>query len=246
MLTKLFLICKHNKFMIDNKAFYKLSYGLYVVSSVSEGKKNAQIANTVFQITSDPPIVAVSINKKNLTHEYIQKSKLIGISVLSVETPMKFIGGFGFKSGRDTDKFKGISYKTGENGVPIVLNNAATYFELKVEKEVDVVTHTIFIGRVLNAEVLKDMEQMSYQYYQDIKLGKVQRTTSDTMDNTEKTVEFTSDELKYQCSVCGYIYDPSFGDSNSGILSGTPFEDIPDNWVCPVCGVPKEKFGQIK
>lgn len=103
------LICKRNKFMIDNKAFYKLSYGLYLVSSVFEGKKNAQIANTVFQITSDPPMVAVSINKQNLTNQYIHKSKVIGISVLSVDTPMEFIGGFGFRSGRDTDKFVQVS-----------------------------------------------------------------------------------------------------------------------------------------
>lgn len=231
--------------MIDNKAFYKLSYGLYVVSSVSEGEKNAQIANSVFQITSDPAIIAVSINKKNLTHEYIQESKLVGISVLSVETPMDFIGGFGFKSGRDTDKFKGISYKAGESGVPIVLDNTAAYFELEVEKEVDVATHTIFIGKVLNAEVLKDMEQMSYQYYQDIKRGKVQRIASDEIGKIEKNTKVVSDSPKYQCSICGYIYDSSVGDPASGILAGTSFENIPDNWVCPICGVPKDKFKQI-
>lgn len=231
--------------MIDNKAFYKLSYGLYVISSISEGKKNAQIANTVFQITSDPPMIAVSINKQNLTHEYIQKSKLIGISVLSVETPMDFIGRFGFKSGRDTDKFESISYKTGERGIPIVQDNVATYFELEVEKELDVLTHTIFIGRVLNAEVLKDMDQMSYQYYQDVKRGKVQRTAPVNMAKTEESTKAISDMPKYQCSVCGYIYDPSAGDSGSGVSAGTLFENIPDDWICPICAMPKDKFEQI-
>lgn len=153
--------------MIDNKAFYKLSYGLYLVSSISEGKKNAQIANTVFQITSNPAILAVSINKKNLTHDYIQSSKLIGVSALSIETPIEFIGKFGFKSGRDIDKFEGVSFKTIESGVPIILDNTSSYFELKVEKEIDVFTHTIFICKVLNAELINDVEQITYKYYQE-------------------------------------------------------------------------------
>jgi flavin reductase (DIM6/NTAB) family NADH-FMN oxidoreductase RutF/rubredoxin len=228
--------------MIDNKAFYKLSYGLYVVSSVSDGKQNAQIANTVFQITSDPLMVAVSINKKNLTHEYIEKSKLIGISILSKETPIEFIGRFGFKSGRDTDKFLGVSYKTVESGIPIVLDNAVSYFELEVEKEIDVLTHTIFIGKALSSEVLNDMEQMTYQHYQDVKNGKVPKTSPVYTSNINQTVK---DMPKYQCSVCGYIYDPNVGDPDSGILAGTLFEDIGDDWTCPICGVTKENFEQM-
>jgi flavin reductase (DIM6/NTAB) family NADH-FMN oxidoreductase RutF/rubredoxin len=228
--------------MIDNKAFYKLSYGLYVVSSVSDGKQNAQIANTVFQITSDPLMVAVSINKKNLTHEYIQKSKLIGISILAEETPIEFIGRFGFKSGRDTDKFLGISYKTVESGIPIVLDNAVSYFELEVEKEIDILTHTIFIGKVLSSEVLNDMEQMTYQHYQDVKNGKVPKTSPVYTSNINQPIK---DMPKYQCSVCGYIYDPNVGDPDSGILAGTLFENIGDDWTCPICGVTKENFEQM-
>lgn len=103
-------------------------------------------------------MLAVSINKQNLTHEYIQKNKSIGISVLSKETPLDFIGKFGFKSGRDIDKFSGTSFKTLESGVPIVLDNALSYFELEVENEIDVYSHTVFIGRVVNAELLNDSE----------------------------------------------------------------------------------------
>lgn len=231
--------------MIDNKAFYKLSYGLYVVSSVFEGKPNAQIANTIFQITSDPAMVAVSINKENLTHQYIQKSKLIGISVLSVETPMEEIGRFGFKSGRDTDKFAGITYKIGESGVPIVLDNAASYFELQVEKEIDIFTHTIFIGRILNAELVKDIEQMTYQYYQNVKRGKTPKAAPTYRENKDDSTRGTNnDSSKYQCSVCGYIYDPSVGDSKSDIPKETLFENMPDNWVCPICRAIKDKFKQ--
>lgn len=230
--------------MIDNKAFYKLSYGLYVVSSVFEGKQNAQIANTVFQITSDPQMLAVSINKQNLTHEYIEKSKLIGISVLSEGTPLEFVGRLGFKSGRDTDKLSGVFVKTLDSGVPIVLDNAVSYFELKVEKEIDVSTHTIFIGRVIGAELLKDADQMTYKYYQDVKRGKSPKTAPTYIANSEQSVPI-DDKTKYQCTVCGYIYDPSDRNSDSGVPAGTLFENLPDNWVCPVCGAPKDKFEKI-
>lgn len=223
--------------MIDNKAFYKLSYGLYIVSSFSDGRLNAQIANTVFQITSDPIMFAVCINKKNLTHEYIEKSKLIGVSVLSTEAPMDQIKRFGFKSGRDFNKFEGISYKLTESGIPIVLDNAASYFELQVEKEIDVSTHTMFICKVLNAELLENKDQMTYQYYQDVKSGKISRTKPNKAENNYGA--------KYQCSICGYIYDPSVGDPDSGIPAGTLFENIPDDWICPICGVTKDKFVKI-
>ncbi|WPC39721.1 rubredoxin [Clostridium sp. JS66] len=231
--------------MIDNKAFYKLSYGLYIVSSISDGKLNAQIANSVFQITSDPAMVAVSINKQNLTHEYIQKSKLIGVSALSVETPMDQVARFGFRSGRDTNKFEGISYKLGESGVPIIEDSTASYFELKVEKEVDVFTHTIFICKVLNAELLKDIDSMTYQYYQDIKRGKISKTPVSQNENKTEPIKLSKDTPKYKCTVCGYIYDPSVGDPDSGILPGTLFEDIPDNWFCPICGVTKDSFEKM-
>lgn len=229
--------------MIDNKAFYKLSYGLYVVSSISDGRKNGQIANTVFQITSNPLTIGVSINKANLTHEYIQKSKLISVCALSKKTPIEFVGRFGFKSGRDTNKFDGVSFKIEESGVPIVLENTTSYFELKVEKEVDVSTHTIFICKVLNAEVIEDSDPMTYKYYQDVKQGKVIRpSVSSGIESKDKTV---NGKPKYKCSVCGYIYDPSVGDPNSKIAPGTSFEDLPDDWKCPICKVTKDKFQKL-
>ena len=115
------------------KALFKLSYGVYVVTSKKNGSINGQIANTVFQVTSEPPTVAVSINKSNLTHEFIKEAKVFVASVLWQETPLTFIGNFGFKSGRDTDKFNGISYKIGDTGAPIVLDNAVSYLEARVD-----------------------------------------------------------------------------------------------------------------
>ncbi len=103
---------------MNQKTFYKISYGLYVVSSRRGDKLNGQIANTVFQVTSEPPTIAVSINKQNLTHKFIEESKVFAVSILSKEAPMQFIGHFGFKSGRDIDKFKNIDYKVGVSGAP--------------------------------------------------------------------------------------------------------------------------------
>ena len=101
---------------MDLKALYKIQYGMYVIGAQKEGKNNAQIANTVFQISSDPPTIAVSINKNNLTWDYIHASKAFSASALQTETPLSFIGQFGFKSGRDMDKLAGVNYKTGVTG----------------------------------------------------------------------------------------------------------------------------------
>jgi ferric-chelate reductase [NAD(P)H] len=161
------------------KALFKLGYGIYVVTSKTSGRINGQIANTVFQVTSEPPTIAVSINKHNLTHEFIKESKVFAASVLCEETPLTFIGIFGFKSGRDIDKFEGISYKLGETGAPIVLDNTVSYLEAKVTKEVDVGSHTIFIGEVVNADMVAEHKAcMTYDYYHQIKRGKTPKTAA--------------------------------------------------------------------
>ena len=224
---------------MDPKTLHKISYGLYVISSKKGDKFNGQIANTVFQITSEPPTIAVSINKQNLTHEFIQESKVFTVSILSQETPMKFIGHFGFKSGRKLDKFKDINYKIGITGAPIILENSIGYLEAKVIKTVDVGTHTIFIGKVIDAEITGDGEVMTYAYYHEVKRGTAPKTAP-TYIKEESRKDGKME--KYRCTVCGYIYDSEKGDPDSGIKPGTPFEDIPDDWVCPICGVSKDKF----
>ena len=225
---------------MNPKALYQISYGLYVVSSRKENKFNGQIANTVFQITSEPPTIAVSINKQNLTHQFIQENGKFAVSILSKDTPMKFIGHFGFKSGREIDKFKDINFKIGDNGVPIVLDNATAYLVAEVTKEVDVGTHTIFVGEVVEAEILKNEEPMTYAYYHEVKRGKAPKTAPTYIkEESKKEVE---DMVKYRCKVCGYVYDPKKGDPDSGIEPGTLFEELPEDWVCPICGVGKEDF----
>jgi flavin reductase (DIM6/NTAB) family NADH-FMN oxidoreductase RutF/rubredoxin len=216
-----------------------------VVTSKKDGRINGQIANTVFQVTAEPPRVAVSINKNNLTHEFIKESRVFAASVLCQDTPLTFIGRFGFKSGRDIDKFEGLNYKTGETGAPIVLDNAVSYLEARVTKEMDVGTHTIFVGEVVSADVISEKVCMTYDYYHQIKGGKTPKAAATYVEETEvaeKRKEAAPKMAKYKCTVCGYIYDPEKGDPDGGIEPGTAFEDIPDDWVCPVCGAAKDQF----
>jgi len=225
------------------KALHKISYGVYVIASKMEGKLNGQIANTVFQVTSEPPIIAVSINKQNLTHEFIQKSKVFGVSILSKEMPLKQIGHFGFKSGREINKFKDVSYQIKKTGVPILEDYTIAYLEVEVVNRVDAGTHTIFIGKLVNAEIINNEEPMTYAYYHEIKRGKSPKTAPTYIE--ENKIEKENNMKKYRCKVCGYIYDPEKGDPDSGIAPGTPFEEIPDDWVCPVCGASKEEFEEV-
>ena len=127
------------------EALHRLGYGLYVVSSKRGDRLNGQIANTVFQITSQLLTVAVGINKQNLTHEFIKESKVLVVSILSRDTPLSFIGRFGFKSGRDIDKFDGIGYRIGETQAPVVTDNTLADIEARVIQEVDVGELTPFL-----------------------------------------------------------------------------------------------------
>jgi flavin reductase (DIM6/NTAB) family NADH-FMN oxidoreductase RutF/rubredoxin len=228
---------------MDTKALRNLSYGLYVVASQKQGKLNAQIANTVVQVTSEPPTISVCINKQNLTHEFITESKVFTASILSQDTPLSFIGHFGFKSGREVDKLKDINYKLGEAKAPIVLDHSLAYLEARVINQLDVGTHTIFIGELVGADVLREGEPMTYAYYHQVKRGTTPKTAPSYIEERKETVPKMA---KYKCTVCGYIYDPELGDPDGGIKPGTPFEEIPDDWVCPVCGASKDQFEKME
>ncbi|MEI6080198.1 MAG: flavin reductase family protein [bacterium] len=164
--------------MNDNKKALKdISYGVYLVTSMDDNKKNGQIVTTAFQVTSEPPKIAVCISKETLTHEFIAKSKKMGISVLEQDVPMTFIGTWGFKSGRDIDKFQGVKYKVGKvTGVPLVTDYTLSTMEVNVISEQDVGTHTIFVGEVVNSEVVKEGTKLTYEYYQTEKKGKAPKT----------------------------------------------------------------------
>lgn len=166
-------------------AISKLSYGLYIVSSFDGEKRNGQVVNTVFQLTASPPRIAASINKANLTHDYVAKSGLYTVSVLDQNAPMPFIGLFGFRSGRDIDKFGKTAHKT-LAGCPAVTENALAVMTVKTEQSVDVGTHTLFIGRVIAAETLKDGAPLTYDYYKAVKHGKTQKNATTYQEEAKR------------------------------------------------------------
>jgi ferric-chelate reductase [NAD(P)H] len=157
---------------VERGVFRDLSYGLYIVASLDDGRLNGQVVNTVIQVTSEPPRVAVIINKKNLTHEFILKSKLFSASVLEETTPMIFLGPFGFRSGRDVDKLSKVAFKEGITGCPLITEHALSVLEAQVIDQIDLGTHTVFIGDVVSSEILKKGNPLTYQYYHQVLKGK--------------------------------------------------------------------------
>ena len=233
---------------MNKAAFYKLSYGLYVITSGKEGRFNGQIANTVFQVTSEPPTVAVSINKQNFTHEHIAASRRFAVSILEEATPMTMIGQFGFKCGRDINKFEGIGTRIGETGVPVVTDHAVAFIEAEVAGELDCGTHTIFLGRVVECDVLAAAEPMTYAYYHAVKGGRAPKNAPTYQEQAPPKPAApalaVAQAARYTCTVCGYIYDPEKGDPEGNIKAGTRFEELPAGWVCPVCGAGKDQFAK--
>lgn len=233
---------------MDPRVFHKVSYGLYIVGTTKDGAYNGQIANTVFQISADPATVAISINKLNLTNEFIKASKVFSVSILPKSTPLSVIGHFGFKSGRDIDKYQSVSFKKGVTGAPVMLENTIGYLEAEVVGSIETETHTVFIGKVVEGEILSQEDPMTYAYYHQVKNGAEPPTAptyikeEDKNNNKPEEKKEAGSMKKYVCSICGYVYNPADGDPDSGIAPGTAFEDIPSDWVCPICGVGKDMF----
>lgn len=228
---------------MNKAALHKISYGLYVITAGQEGRFNGQIANTVFQVTADPPTVAVSINKQNYTHERILAGKRFVVSILDEGCSMTLIGRFGFKCGRDVDKFAGIATRLGRTGIPIVTENAVAFIEAEVVNQMDCGTHTLFLGRVVDCDLLAPAaEPMTYAYYHKVKGGKAPRSAPTYQEAPAAGTAPPAPAERYSCTVCGYVYDPAQGDPEGKIPPGTPFAELPADWVCPVCGAGKEKF----
>ena len=160
---------------MDPNVLHNISYGMFIVSSNKDKALNGQIANTVFQITSEPVTIAISINNKNLTHEFIKSSGTFGVSILSEEATLPFIGKFGFKSGRNEDKFKDVNFKVMPSGCPIVTDYSVAYIEAKVINCFDCLTHTLFLGQMTDSEMIKPGKPMTYEYYHLVKKGTTPR-----------------------------------------------------------------------
>ncbi len=232
---------------MDIEAFFKVSYGLYVVGCKSGSKINGYISNTVFQVTAEPVLFAISCSKNNFSSEIIMESKAFSVSVLERDTGAKVIGTFGYKSGKDINKFEGFNFKTGKTGSPILLDNTIAWFEFKLIQTIDEGTHLIFIGEFVDGELIEPgKDPLTYAYYRDIKKGKAPKNAPTYIDESKLEKPKIFEAAKYVCPVCGYIYDPEIGDPEHGIPSGTRFEDLPDSWVCPSCGTEKGDFVKVK
>lgn len=211
---------------MNTKAFRNFSYGVYVVSVWDNGRPTGCTANSAMQITSSPATIAVSINKDNYTNSCIKELKKFAVSILGENSAPSIIGTFGFQSGKDADKFDGVDYSVKEY-MP-VLNDACAYVTCEVIDTMETDTHTVFLGKVTDADVLSDDTPMTYAYYHNVIKGKSPKNAP-----TYIPEEQTASGDKYVCDVCGYVYD---GD--------VPFDELPDDWVCPVCKQPKSKFSK--
>jgi rubredoxin len=178
-----------------------------------------------------------SINKKGCEILGYKQEELIGKDWFD-----EFTGHFGFQSGRAKNKFEDIDYDYGirETGLPILEEHTIGYIEAEVIEHVEVETHIIFICHILNAELFNDKEPLTYAYYHDVKNGKTPELAPSYVKDELKDEDSKFD--KYECGVCGYVYNPKQGDLDSSIPSGTTFVDLPDNWECPICGSSKDKF----
>lgn len=227
--------------MINYEALFKISYGLFIVSSGDKNRGNGFISNTVFQVTSEPPKFAICCNKKNYTAEFVVRSKAFSVSVLHTTATPDLFGRFGYKSGKDFDKLEGLNVRYGEStGVPIVLNDSIAFLEFRLVQTVHVGTHLLFIGELLHSEILDDSKDpITYMYYRQVRKGVAPPNAPTYVDKSKLKQKVKGPALKkYECTACGYIYDEA--------IEGKKFTDLPPDWICPSCGVEKVDFIEVK
>ena len=150
----------------DMTALFNIGYGLYVITSNDGKKDNGLIVNTVTQVTNSPNRVAVCINKQNYSHHVIKQTGVMNVNCLSVEAPFSVFESFGFRSGRNTDKFADCDILRSDNGLVFLPKYINSFMSLKVEDYIDLDTHGMFICSITEARVISDKETMSYTYYQ--------------------------------------------------------------------------------
>lgn len=210
---------------MNKNAFRSLSYGVYVVSTWDKGRMTGCTANSAMQITSEPATIAVSINHENYTNQCIQDTGKFSVSILGEHADPSIIGTFGFRSGRDTDKFADVAHEI-KAFMPVVAD-ACAYIVCDVVEKWETETHTVFLGRVVDADVMKQDDAMTYAYYHKVVKGSSPKTAPTYI--AEEQPQESSE--KYVCGVCGYVYDGEI-----------PFEELPEDYVCPICKQPKSVF----
>lgn len=219
-----------------SNVIFKFSYGLFVLSAKDGDKDCGCIINTAMQATAEPFKVSIAVNKLNYTHDMIKKTGKFNVSFLSEDADFDLFKTFGFQSGRDVDKFEGFDgCERAENGIYYVTRGTNAMVSVDVEQTLDIGTHTIFVGTVTEEKDLTDKASCTYNYYQNSIKPKPAAAKSDSASGD-----------KWVCTICNYIYDPEKGDPEHGIPAGTKFEDIPDDWVCPICKHGKEVFKKLQ
>ena len=199
----------------DPKALFNIGYGLYVVTCNDGKKDNGLIVNTVTQLTDTPMRVAVTVNKKNYSHDVIKQTGKMNVNCLTTEAPFKVFEAFGFVSGRTVDKFADCNPNRSENGLVVLPRYINAFISLEVESYVDIDTHGMFICRVTEAQVVSDKETMTYTYYQ----------------KNVKPRPKTEEKKGYVCKICGYVYEG---------------EELPEDYVCPLCKHGPADFEKIQ
>ncbi len=231
--------------MINFETFYKISYGLYLVSAKFQDTKAGYIANTVFQVTSKPPKFGISCNKDNFTAEIIKKSGAFAFSVLGEQASTGLIGDFGYRSSREIDKFRGVNYFMGETGSPVITDSCLAWFDCKITDTIDVGSHLLFIGEAIASDLIKsEIKPLTYNYYREVMKGFSPKNAPTYIEKAavaEVIARETENEL-WQCQLCHFTYESEKGDPISGVEPGTKFEDLPDDWCCPICGADKSLF----
>ncbi len=204
--------------MVEPNALFKLSYGLFVLTAKDGGKDNGCIINTVTQLTDTPKRITIAVNKANYTHDMIQKTGVFNVSVLSEDVPFKIFQQFGFQSGRDADKFAGMATQTrSANGLRYLDEYTNAFISAKVISAEDYGTHTLFVADITEAKVLSAEPSVTYAYYFEHIKPKPQPTAE-----TKKG---------WVCKICGYVYEG---------------EDLPADFICPLCKHGAEDFEPLK
>ena len=202
---------------VDNKAMFKLSYGLFVLTTREGGKDNGCIINTAGQLTSTPNRIQIAVNKQNYSHDLILRTGVFNVSILTQDVPFQVFQQFGFCSGRDTDKFASVSYDCRTaNGLRYIPEYTNAVLSGKVISATDYGTHTLFVADVTEAKVLSSAPSVTYQYYFDhIK---------------PKPAPAAQKKTGWVCKICGYVYEG---------------EELPPDFVCPLCKHGAEDFEKI-
>ncbi len=216
---------------INMNTYRNLSYGVYALSTLNGDKPTGCIANSAMQITVEPALIAISVNKDNFTHKCMAETGMFSLSILPEDIDPKIIGNLGFKCGKDTDKFLDIEHEIIDT-MPVIKQSCG-YFVCKITDRLETPTHTVFLGEVISCDILYNVTPMTYKYYHEVVKGKAPKNAPTYIDD-KYLEEVDVSKIKHICSVCSYVYDGE-----------TPFEELSEDYVCPICGMGKEVFDEV-